>query len=174
MTAPLFTGLNHICIVTNNIDRAVRIWSDRCGVGPWSLYTKDASNMSSRAYGKPIEFSMRVALGQVSPSFRIEIIQPLDDRSPYATSLLQHQGADHIHHVSLKVASYRDATERLDRLGFDKPLQATFSGAPGITSCFEGTYFSTENDLGFIVEVGHAPADFVMPAPESVYPPPSA
>ena len=50
-------------------------------------------------------------------------------------------------------------------------LEATFSGAPGIESLFEGTYFSTEADLGFIVEIGHAPDGFVMPPSDSVYPP---
>jgi hypothetical protein len=86
---PFFTGINHICVVTHDIDRAVRMWSDRYGVGPWSLWTKDASNMTAVVDGEPTDFAMRVALCQLSPGFRLEIIQPLDDRSPYAKSLAQ-------------------------------------------------------------------------------------
>lgn len=171
---PLFTGLNHIGVVSNDIDRTVRVWSDKYGIGPWSLYTFDASNMSAKVYGKPIKFAMRVALCRVSPTFRVEVIQPLDDRSPYAKALAQHNGADHIHHVRVEVENYRRAIERLDGFGFDKPLDASFSGAPGINSVFEGMYFSTEPDLGFILEIGHAPDGFTMAAPESVYPPSGA
>jgi hypothetical protein len=114
---------------------------------------------------------MRVGLSRIGGDVGVEIIQPLDDRSPYAASLSKHNGADHIHHVSMKVENYRHAIERLDRFDFQKPLEATFSGAPGVESLFEGTYFSTEADLGFIVEISHAPDGFEMPPAESVYPP---
>jgi methylmalonyl-CoA/ethylmalonyl-CoA epimerase len=170
MTAPLFTGINHICIVTNDVDRSVRVWSDRYGVGPWSLYTKDASNMSAVVDGTPTEFAMRVALCGVSPTFRLELIQPLDDRSPYARSLAQRGGADHIHHVRFEVEDYDRAGERLRRLDLRRVLEAEFDGAPGVGSRFAGTYYDTEDDLGFIVEIGHLPPGFSMPEPELVYP----
>ena len=44
------------------------------------------------------------------------------------------------------------------------------SGASGETPRFAGTYFATEDDLGLVVEIGHAPAGFAMPPPERVYP----
>ena len=69
MVKPFFTGINHICVVTHDIDRAVRTWSDRYGVGPWSLWTKDASNMTAVVDGEPTDFAMRVALCQLSPGF---------------------------------------------------------------------------------------------------------
>jgi hypothetical protein len=172
MPDPLFSGINHICVVTGDIDRAVRTWSDKYGMGPWNLYTKDSSNMSAKVFGKAVDFGMRVGLCQVSPTFRMEIIQPLDDRSPYAMSLRQHGGADHIHHVRMEVKSYGSALERLGELVHEKPLEARFAGAPGVEGAFEGVYFSTEPDLGFILEVGHAPEGFAMPPPEEVYPAP--
>jgi methylmalonyl-CoA/ethylmalonyl-CoA epimerase len=171
MADPVFTGANHICVATNDIDRAVRVWSDRYGMGPWNLWTKDASNMSALVEGEPTEFAMRVALCQVSPTFRIEIIQPLDDRSPYAKSLAENGGADHIHHVRFDVADYAGARERLQGLGLSTVLDAEFAGAPGAEGAFVGTYFATEDELGFVVEIGEAPAGFAMPEPEVVYPP---
>ena len=126
--------------------------------------------MSALVDGEPADFAMRVALCQVSPTFRLELIQPLDDRSPYAKSLAEHGGADHVHHVRFDVADYSAAKDRLQGLGLESPLDARFAGAPGASGEFVGTYFATEDELGFIVEIGEAPEGFEMPAPESVYP----
>jgi len=168
----MFSGINHICIVTNDLDRAVRTWADRYNVGPWSVYTKDASNMSAVVDGEPAVFAMRVALAALADASRIEIIQPLDNRSPYARSLERNGGADHIHHVRFDVDDYDVVHARMrDDLGLSATLNARFSGAPGVDSAFVGTYFATEDDLGLVVEIGHAPERFAMPAPESVYPP---
>ena len=166
----IFTGCNHLCVATNDIERAVRTWADRYDVGPWRLWTKDASNMVAAVDGEPTDFAMRVALCQVSPTFRIELIQPLDDRSPYARSLAARGGADHIHLVRFEVAEYERAKERLSSLGLPLQLDARFAGAPGSSGEFVGTYFGTEDDLGFVAEIGQAPAGFAMPDPESVYP----
>jgi catechol 2,3-dioxygenase-like lactoylglutathione lyase family enzyme len=167
----VFTGIDHVCIATNDLDRAVRAWADRYGVGPWSVYTKDTSNMSAEVDGAPAEFAMRVALATLSPTARIEIIQPLDDRSPYAHSLARHAGADHVHHVRFHVDDYDASVVRLrDELGLHTMLDATFAGAPGVDGAFHGMYFATEEELGLVVEIGHAPPGFAMPAAERVYP----
>ncbi len=164
------TGVNHICIATRDLDRAVRTWSDRYGVGPWRLWTKDATNMSAEVHGRPTDFAMRVALCGLASGNRIEIIEPLDGRSPYAESLVRHDGADHIHHVRLDVDDYADARQALTGLGLDAVLDATFAGAPGVSSVVTATYLSTERDLGFLLEIGDVPAGFSMPQPELVYP----
>lgn len=166
----IFSGVNHICVVTRDIDRAVRAWADRYGVGPWSLYTKDESNMAAVVDGVATAFAMRVALCRVSPTFRLELIEPLDDRSPYAASLGEHGGVDHVHHVRFEVDDYDDAAERLDGLGLSRMLDAEFAGAPGVESRFVGTYYDTRDDLGLVVEIGHMPGGFAMPEPERVYP----
>jgi hypothetical protein len=167
---PLFTGINHLCVVTRDLERAMRAWGDRYGVGPWSVWTKDASNMSAVVDGAGTAFAMRVALCNLSPASRLELIQPLDDRSPYAASLARHGGADHVHHVRLEVDDFEAARTRLDRSGVRRMLDAEFDGAPGVAARFAGTYYDTEEELGLVVEIGHAPAGFTMPEPELVYP----
>jgi methylmalonyl-CoA/ethylmalonyl-CoA epimerase len=168
----MFTGINHLCVVTGDVERAVRVWWERYRMGPWSLYTKDASNMSAVVDGVSTAFAMRVALCDVSPTFRLELIQPLDERSPYARSLAEHGGADHVHHVRLEVDDYHGAGAELRRSGLRRLLEAEFAGAPGVAETFAATYYDTEDELGFVVEIGHAPPGFAMPAPELVYPPP--
>jgi catechol 2,3-dioxygenase-like lactoylglutathione lyase family enzyme len=163
----MFTGINHVCIATRDLDGAVRAWADRYGVGPWSIYTKDPSNMTASVDGTPTEFAMRVALASLPSGARIELIEPLDDRSPYARSLAANGGADHVHHVRFDVDDYETAAERLRGLGLPEILDARFAGTGG---SFAGTYFATEQELGVVVEIGGAPAGFAMPPPERVYP----
>jgi catechol 2,3-dioxygenase-like lactoylglutathione lyase family enzyme len=156
-----FTGINHVCVATRDLDRAVRVWSDGYGVGPWSIWTKDASNMTTSP-----QFAMRVALASLSAATRIELIQPLDERSPYAASLERHAGADHVHHIRLDVEDYGDARRDLEALGLEVVLDAAFSGAEGIESHVRATYFSTERDLGFVLEIADVPDGFVLPPAE--------
>jgi hypothetical protein len=114
---------------------------------------------------------MRVALASLPSGSRIEIIQPLDERSPYARSLARHDGADHVHHVRFDVDDYDASLAQLrDDLGLHTILTAEFTGAPGVEGAFEGTYLATECDLGLVVEIGRAPDGFAMPGPERVYP----
>jgi catechol 2,3-dioxygenase-like lactoylglutathione lyase family enzyme len=171
MTAPAFAGINHICVVTADLDRAVRTWADRYGIGPWRLYRYGDSNMSASVDGEPMRFEMRVALCQLANA-RIELIQPLDERrSPYARSLAAHGGADHLHHVRFDVASYDDSAAQLRRLGTEVIFDASFSPKDD-GERLRGTYFDTEADLGFITEVVRVPDGFAMPEPERLYPQP--
>jgi methylmalonyl-CoA/ethylmalonyl-CoA epimerase len=167
----LFTGANHICVVTTDLDGAVRRWWDRYRVGPWRVFTYDRSNMEATMDGEPADFDMRVALAQLDPGFRIELIQPLDDRSLYAASLRNSGGADHIHHVRLDVPDFDGARDELQALGLDVRLDATFRGGSPDGERVRGMYFDATDDLGFLLEIGQAPPGFSMPEPEYVYPP---
>jgi methylmalonyl-CoA/ethylmalonyl-CoA epimerase len=165
-------GINHICIVTRELDRAVRVWSDRYGVGPWRLYTYDADNMSASVDGESVEFGMRVGLCQFGPATRVEIIQPLDELSPYAESLTMHDGADHLHHIRVDVGDHLAARAGLAELDVHTVLHGEYqSGDPAIRS--SATYHDTEADLGFMLEVAHMPPGYRIPEPESVYPAPT-
>lgn len=166
----MFTGINHFCVVTSNLDRAVGIWSDRYGVGPWQVWTKDTGNMRATLHGQPAVFSFRVALAPIGDS-RIEIIEPLQGDSPYSRSLTQHAGTDHIHHVRLDTdADYPTTRNHLrSPLGLVESMAAEFDGAPGSPTPFTCSYLNTEKELGFLLEVGEAPIGFTMPDAERVH-----
>jgi methylmalonyl-CoA/ethylmalonyl-CoA epimerase len=166
----VFTGGNHVCVVTGDLDRAVRTWADRYGVGPWRVFAYDADTMTAEVDGEQTHFAMRAALCNLGPSFRLEIIQPHDDRSPYARSLAEHDGRDHLHHVRLDVADFAGASEKLAGLGLPKLLEATFKGGDD-RSRAHCRYFDTTGELGFLVEVAGLPEGFVMAEPQYVYPP---
>ena len=169
--ASVFAGANHICIVTADLDGAVRRWWDRYRVGPWRVFTYDRSNMEATMDGEPVDFEMRAALAQLGPAFRIEIIQPLDDRSLYAASLRQSGGADHIHHVRLDVSDFAGARNKLGALGLEVRFDATFRGGSPDGDRVRGMYFDARDDLGFLLEIAEAPPGFSMPQPDYVYPP---
>jgi methylmalonyl-CoA/ethylmalonyl-CoA epimerase len=167
----LFAGANHICIVTADLDGAVRRWWDRYRVGPWRVFTYDRSNMDATIDCQPADFRMRAALAQLGPAFRVEIIQPLDDRSLYAASLRTNGGADHIHHVRLDVSDFAGARTDLEALGLDIRFDGTFTGKSPDGDRVRGMYFDATEDLGFLLEIAEAPPGFSMPNPDYVYPP---
>ncbi len=169
MRPAIFTGVNHICVVTRDVDRTVRVWADRYNVGPWSVHTYDQSRVRAAVDGEPAEFGIRVGYCQLGPSTRIELIQPLDERSPYAHSLEEHGDADHFHHIRLDVGDAASALDQLKGLGLRESLSAAFAGAhPTLRATAK--YLSTEADLGFTVEVADVPSGFEQPPADYVYP----
>jgi hypothetical protein len=135
------------------------------------VYRYEATDMSARVDGEPTEFGMRAALASVSPTARIELIQPLDDRGPYAKSLAERGGADHFHHVRFDVEDYeRSAAHLRHENGLATTLEAEFPQPGGAGPPLVATYHATEPDLGFTVEIGQVPPGFAMPEPEYVYP----
>ena len=50
--------------------------ANRYGVGPWSVYSYAATNVTAVVDGEPTDFAMRVALCNLPDGSRIELIQP--------------------------------------------------------------------------------------------------
>ena len=153
----MFTGLNHFCIVTSDLDRTVAVWTERSGIGPWALRTYDEAKIDASVDGTPTPFGMRVAITQLTPAVRIEIIQPLDERSPYAASLERHGGTDHLHHMRMDVEDYGTARARLEGLGLPKILDAEIVQGTGPGEVSRAIYFDTSAELGFVAEIADVP-----------------
>jgi hypothetical protein len=62
------------------------------------------------------------------------------------------------------VAALREA-------GIAEKMSAGFASGSDDDLAFTATYADTAADLGFLLELGEAPAGFTMPNPEAVYPP---
>ncbi len=153
-------------IVTGDIDRAVRLWSDRYGVGPWQVYLFDPSNMTDLTVGgKPVEYAMKIALTMLG-GMMLEIIEPLDDRSHYAESLAAHGGRDHLHHILCATDDYASAVDHFARAG----VAAVQTGHMTQTDA-SFTYLDTAADLGFGLELVRVPEVLDLPEPIAVYPP---
>jgi methylmalonyl-CoA/ethylmalonyl-CoA epimerase len=169
LTEPVLKDVTQICVVTADLDRAVRIWWDKYAVGPWHILELGPSTIDDGTIDdEPAEFAMRVA-NTMFGNMHLEIIQPLDDRSIYAASLKRHAGVDHMHHISCATYGKDDYERTIEQLR-SKGLR---SGQSGKTFGVEWNYVATDEDLGFAIEFIHMPDDFAPPEPESVYPPAS-
>ena len=63
MSEPMITEVTQIGIITADLDRAVRAWADRYGVGPWQIYKFDPSNMTDMEIGgAKVDYGMRLAI----------------------------------------------------------------------------------------------------------------
>jgi glyoxalase/bleomycin resistance protein/dioxygenase superfamily protein len=170
MSRSIFTGGDHIGIVTRAVDAAVRKWSDRYGVGPWEVYSYDASTMAATYCDASGSFPMLAALCSLADGFRLELIQPLSDAGPYHASLLAHDDADHLHHIRLAALDPAGARAMLARNGHGVVFDAAFAGADATGPRLHARYFDTVRELGFLLEVVERPESFVMPEPTHVYP----
>jgi methylmalonyl-CoA/ethylmalonyl-CoA epimerase len=168
---PVFTGADHVGIVTRDLDAAVRTWADRYGVGPWRVHAYDETTIEATYCGVTGALPMLAALCSLGDTFRLEIIQPLTEAGPYHDSLLAHGDSDHLHHVRLNAADVATAQAVLAGQGKDVVYDAAFAGADATGRRLHARYYDTVPELGILLEVVERPASFAMPEPVRVYPP---
>jgi|GEM_PF-6478551 len=168
---PVFTGADHLCVVTRDLDAAIRTWSDHYGVGPWQVYAYDESTMEATYCDVTGAHPMLAALCSLDDTFRLEVIQPLTEAGPYHDSLTAHGDADHLHHVRLAAVDAAVARAALTRQGREVVYDAAFAGADATGPRLHASYYDTVPDLGFLLEVVERPTSFAMPDPVRVYPP---
>src|SRR5215216_5550835 len=80
---PVFTGGDHLCVVTRDLDAAVRTWADHYGVGPWQVFSYDETSMEATYCAATAAVPMLAALCSLNDAFRLELIQPLSEDGPY-------------------------------------------------------------------------------------------
>jgi methylmalonyl-CoA/ethylmalonyl-CoA epimerase len=161
-TNALFKKVLQIGFVVRNLEESVRKYWDLCGIGPWSFYTMDQSNMlNTKVNGKDAKFSMKVALTDLA-GLQIELIQPLDDQNIYAEFLNQH--GEGMHHIACAVDNFDETIATLKKKGVNV-LQE------GITTAGLGfAYLDIRNEMACITEIYKIPAGVNYPPPEKVYP----
>ena len=168
-TRPVFpiTNIAQIALVVKDLDAAVRAWSDRFGVGPWHFYTygKPLVKRMTR-HGKPCEYRMRVALGNVGP-MRIELIEPLEGDTVYAEFVRKHGYG--VHHFGVLTESMAESLAKAKQAGLEMTQDGAGFGPDG-----DGhyAYLDTEDLLGTTVELIERPKRRAVP--ERVYPPEKA
>lgn len=161
----MFTGITQVAIVTADLDHAVRMWSDRYGVGPWRIFEWDPDNVEETTIdGQSAAWSINSAHSQLGET-AIEIIQPVDDHGIFAKSLELHEGRDHLHHILVSTPDNDRARQWLATQGVTSDQGGTALG-------IKFDYMSTFDDVGFWIELvdpGARPRE-----PTRIYPQPSA
>jgi catechol 2,3-dioxygenase-like lactoylglutathione lyase family enzyme len=162
MRAPVFTDCTQIGIVVRDLEASVRRYVDDYGIGPWSIYDFGPDDVRDQTHdARPAEFGFRAALSRIG-SVQIELIQPLDDVSDYAV-FLQTRG-EGVHHIALELADpLPDALEELEANGRRVLQGGTIDG-------LTHAYISTDEDLGFIAEIGEEAPGAALRPPDAVFP----
>jgi methylmalonyl-CoA/ethylmalonyl-CoA epimerase len=107
-----------------------------------------------------VDHAFRLAGTQVG-DFRLELIEPLDDRCVYAEFLKEH--GEGLHHVGFTVDNYDEATAFFQGKGIGVLHGGTWHGTTY-------AYLESEDTLSFIAEIDRRPEGWEEPAPEATYP----
>lgn len=156
-------GIAQICILVPDLDRAMKNFRERFGVGPWSVYTYKkpfVPRMTRR--GEPAEYSSRIGLANIGP-MRIELIQPLEGDTVYSEHIAKHgYGVQHLGVLTEDMAaSLAEARE----CGLEMTMDGSGFGLDG-----DGhyAYLDTEDLVGVTFELIERPKR--RQEPEAVYP----
>jgi methylmalonyl-CoA/ethylmalonyl-CoA epimerase len=109
--------------VVRDCEAAQRQFAERLGAGPF-LSVGEASFEAALVHGKPTPFALRIAFGALG-GVVLELLEPLDDRSPHAEFLAAN--GEGLHHLAFLVTD------------FDAKLASVRAADPGTNLLVDGT-----------------------------------
>ena len=121
---PGLPGLFHIGWVVRDCAAAQRELTARLGAGPFVSMGQEARFDKALVHGKPTPFALRVAFGALG-GVLLELLEPLDDKSPHAEFLDSH--GEGLHHLAYLVPD------------FDEQLAAVRAARPEAELLIDGT-----------------------------------
>jgi Glyoxalase/Bleomycin resistance protein/Dioxygenase superfamily len=101
--APRLPGLFHVGWVVRDCAAAQEELSARLGAGPFRSAGEEARFDGVLMHGKPASFALRIAFGALG-GVLLELLEPLDDRSPHAAFLASH--GEGLHHLAFLVTDF--------------------------------------------------------------------
>ena len=175
---PIFKKVVQVSIVVKDLKKALKMYYDEYGMGPWNIYNFNPSKIRDMIRNdKRVDHKFHIAqcfLGDIE----MELIEPLDEKSIYAEFLKEH--GEGIHHVAYEVEDYDEAMKFFRNKG----LIVTQQGNRSFTGDLIYTYISTEQDLKHSVEICKIMPNYIkykkdkygnkritFPVPDEVYPP---
>jgi len=157
-------GVGQVAIVVKNLDETVKRYYEVFGVKPWHFYTYEKPFVKEMTYyGKPANYSMRIALSYFGPS-RIELIEVKRGPSVYQDFIDKHGYG--VQHLGFRVENMEDALQQAAKAGF-RMIQDGAGFGPDGDGCY--AYLNTEAEFGFLIELIQAPKRRFPP--EKIYPP---
>ena len=113
MSRAAYGAIDQIGYLVEDLDEAVARWTERTGIGPWTIFRNVRLDGTYR--GEPTTVTMEVALGYQG-DLQIELIAtPGDTPSPYRDS--NGQRLIGIHHIAWIVDNLDDAVADAKRRG---------------------------------------------------------
>jgi methylmalonyl-CoA/ethylmalonyl-CoA epimerase len=122
--SPPLPGLFHIGWVVRDCAAAQQELGARLGAGPFLSAGEESRFDQALVNGKLTPFSLRIAFGALG-GVLLELLEPLDDRSPHAAFLAER--GEGMHHLAFLVDD------------FDQRLAAAREACPGASLLIDGT-----------------------------------
>jgi len=159
----LKNGIAQVCLIVEDLDRAVESYWKLFGIGPWRIYTYGKPLVKKMTYrGKPAEYKMRLALSYIGP-LRIELIERLEGDTIYDEFVKEHGYG--VHHFGVLVEDMQSAIAQAEASGLTIIQDGSGFGLDG-----DGhyAYLDTEDKIGVTIELIERPKR--RAAPEKIYP----
>lgn len=157
--------LIEICIVTSD-HRRVMEGLVALGIGPWRVYTFDASTVTERTYrGEAADFALKVCFAEAA-NVTWEIMQPLRGPSIFQEFLDEH--GEGIHHVAFDCADapWDERIASFTQRGFPPSQSGRFADQNPFV------FFATEGATATTFETYRFDESFRFPEPETWFPGP--
>ena len=161
-------GLFHVGWVVGDCAAAQQELSARLGAGPFLSAGEEARFDGVLMRGKPTSFALRIAFGALG-GVLLELLEPLDDRSPHAEFRASH--GEGLHHLAFLVPDFDEqlaavrsnagatADLLIDGTGTDNPVRWAYvdasEGRGTVIELLERTPRS-EALFGGVLELLHA------------------
>jgi methylmalonyl-CoA/ethylmalonyl-CoA epimerase len=140
---PLFNKLHHVCIVVNDLDKAVAYY-EALGVGPWFDYPKSGTYVEFEVPNKAASDAMRYKCVDLE-NVQIQLCEPGPLDSPQRRFL--EQNGEGVYHLGFEVPD-RDEAEAAGRaLGLGVMARGKRIDNSGFC------YFDTGRGAGVVLEI---------------------
>lgn len=144
--------LFQIGIVVPDLRKALELYSDTFGLGPWIGFHFTPETVKDFTYrGRPADYSIDIAL-TVDPSPQVELIQVHGETSLYH-EWIETRGYG-VQHLGVRVDDARAVTEEMIAAGYEVIQSGHGYGAEG-DGAF--AYFDTLTEYGIITECIQVP-----------------
>jgi len=144
MPKPIFSGITQVSMVVDDVDAYIERYEEY-GIEPWGVMDVGPEHVHDMtSHGERVDYRTRVALCDCF-DVQLELIQPLDDLSEYA-SFLKSNGPG-IHHICLDVDNFGESVAFIKK----RNGSATLLTGDSAATYFE--YLDLQKDLGFRAEL---------------------
>lgn len=165
MSNTFLGDLIEVCFATEDCQRTMD-GMVRLGIGPWRVYTFDATTVTGREHGgEPADWALRVAFADVG-DMAFEIMQPLYGPTIIREFLDAH--GEGVHHIAFDCGGspWAGRAEEFSRRGFPCSQAGRFMDKNAFA------FFDTESATTTTFETYTIPEGFVWPEPEYWFPSP--
>ncbi len=158
------TNVAQVAILVPDLEKAMRNFWERFGVGPWSVYTYDHEFVPRQhRHGRPTRYSSRIGLANIG-DLRIELIQPLEGDTVYSEHIAKHGYG--VQHLGVLTKSMKESLADAGKAGFSVTMDGSGFGLDGDGAY---AYLDTEDLVGITLEFIERPKG--RREPEYIYPP---